>query len=137
MLPVQTRSRASVPDLAQKHVVLAEAAILEVQAAVDHYIEQAGFDVADAFVDALSDAYRHIERHPGTGSPRYALKLDIPGLRSWPVGRFPYLVFYFDMPGCIDVVHVMHGAMDISQSLKVQEPEVEYVVHGLPEWDLR
>jgi toxin ParE1/3/4 len=123
--------------LPQKQVVLSEGAVLEVQAALDRYIESAGFDVADAFVDALTDAYRHIELHPGTGSPRYAQKLDIPGLRSWPVSRFPYLIFYFDMPGYIDVVHVLHGAMDISHSLRVQEPDAEYAIEALPEWELR
>jgi toxin ParE1/3/4 len=124
--------------LSPKEILLSAVATREVDAAFEHYMEQAGADVADAFMDALSTAYRHIALHPGTGSPRYALKLDLPGLRSWPVGRFPYLVFYFEMPGYIDVVRVMHGAMDISQSsMNVQEPGAEYIVDAGPEWDVR
>ena len=120
----------------RKLVVLSEVAALDVQAAIDHYIEHAGADVADAFVEALTHAWRHIEMHPGTGSPRYSLKLDVPGLRSWPAGRFPYLVFYFELPSSISVERVLHGAMDISQVFRAHEPDAEYAVDTAPEWDL-
>ena len=68
-------------------------------------------------MDALEGAFAHLSRHPATGSPRYGLKLGIPGLRSWPLSRFPYLVFHFDMPRQVDVVRVLHGAMDLPEWL--------------------
>lgn len=100
-----------------KRVVLRAAADVDVETAFGHYLSTAGAGVAAAFIDALEAAYLHLSRHPATGSPRYALKLDIPGLRSWPLGRFPYLVFYFDMPHAIEVVRVLHGAMDLPEWL--------------------
>jgi toxin ParE1/3/4 len=123
--------------LSPRRILLSATAVHDVDVAFDHYAEQAGMEVAHAFIDALGACYRHIALHPGTGSPRYAQKLDVPGLRSWGVGRFPYLVFYFDMPGRIDVVRVIHGAMDISHALRVQEPAAEYAVNVPAEWDLR
>jgi len=103
--------------VAAKPVVLRATADLDVDAAFEHYLLAAGPGVALAFIEVLEEAYAHLSRHPGTGSPRYALKLEIPGLRSWPLGRFPYLVFYFDKPGEVDVLRVLHGAMDLPEWL--------------------
>ena len=47
--------------------------------------------------DELEKAFAHLSRQPASGSPRYAHKLDLPGLRSWPLTRFPYLVFYINV----------------------------------------
>lgn len=46
------------------------------------YASEAGVAVADAFVDAVERAFGHIARHPGTGSPRWAIALNIESLRS-------------------------------------------------------
>ena len=94
------------------------AAHVAVEAAFEHYLLEAGADVAEGFIDSLESAYEHIARHPGTGSPRYALQLGIPGLRSWKLTRFPYLVFYIEGPDWIDVMNVLHGAMDLPDWLE-------------------
>ena len=62
---------------------------------------------------ALGKAYTHIARQPASGSPRYAHELNLPGLRFWPLTRFPYLVFYFERDDCVDVWRVLHGQRDI------------------------
>lgn len=90
---------------------------MDVETIVDHYAESAGADVALGFIDALEQALAHVARHPGTGSPRYARRLGIPGLRSWPLKRYPYLVFYFDAPDAVEIWRVLHGAMDIPEWL--------------------
>lgn len=95
-------------------------ALRDVEEAVDHYLAEAGEQVALQFVDALQNAYRHIGRHAATGSPRYAHALDLPGLRFWPLRRFPHLVFYVDRPDHVDVWRVLHGARDIPASLLAQ-----------------
>jgi toxin ParE1/3/4 len=82
-----------------------------------HYLEEAGPDVALGFMDALEHATAHIARHPGTGSPRYSRQLQIPGLRCWAVRKFPYLLFYIEGEKEIDVLHVLHGAMDLPEWL--------------------
>jgi len=71
-----------------------------------------------AFVDTIEQAFRYIGRHPATGSTRYAQELDLPGLRCWPVKRYPYLVFYVERDDHIDVWRVLHGQRDIPAWLR-------------------
>jgi toxin ParE1/3/4 len=96
-----------------KPVVPRELANLDVDEAIAHYLSEAGDHVALSFVDALERAYRHLSRHPASGSSRYAAELNLPHLRSWPLGRFPHVVFYVETEECIDVWRVLHGARDI------------------------
>jgi len=77
--------------------------------------------VALGLIDALEKAYGHIARHPATGSPRYAYELNLPGVRAWPLPRYPYIVFYLERPDHIDVWRVLHGQRDIPTWM--QEPD--------------
>jgi len=55
-----------------KPVVPREQAHRDVEDAVAHYLTENAETAALGFIDALENAYRHIGRHPATGSPRYA-----------------------------------------------------------------
>lgn len=90
----------------------------DVDDAVDYYLDEASVDVALSFLDALERAYKHLGRRAATGSPRYARELDIPGLRFWPLRRFPYLVFYVERRDSVDVWRVLHARRDIPESLR-------------------
>ncbi len=105
----------------RKPVVPREQANRDVDEAVAHYLTQANKAVALGFIDALEKAYGLIARHPATGSPRYAHELNLPGLRAWPLTRYPYLVFYVERPDHIDVWRVLHGQRDIPAWM--QEPD--------------
>ena len=96
-----------------KAVVPREQANRDVEAAIAHHLSESTVQVALGFVDALGHAYAHIGRHPASGSPRYAHELNLPGLRSWPLKRYPYIVVYVERPDCIDVWRVLHGQRDI------------------------
>lgn len=85
----------------------------DVEDAVDHYLAEASEKVALVFIDELERVYAHIGCHPSTGSPRYAHELNLPGLRSWPLSHYPYLVFYIERIDHIDVWRVLHGRQDI------------------------
>jgi len=87
--------------------------VRDVEEAVDHYLMEAGEQVALGFIDALESAYRYISRHPEAGSSRYAHELDLPPLRYWPLKRYPYLVFYVERDDHVDVWRVLHGERDI------------------------
>jgi toxin ParE1/3/4 len=85
----------------------------DVDEAIEHYLSENAESAALGFVDALERAYEHISRHAATGSPRYAHTLNIPGLRFWPLTRYPYLVFYIEFDDHIDVWRMLHGQRDI------------------------
>ncbi len=56
--------------------------------------EIADSQVAGRFVDELERTTRQLERHPELGSLRFAFELDLPGVRSFRVESFPYVVVY-------------------------------------------
>lgn len=85
----------------------------DVGGALSFYIDEGAPQAALGFIDALESAYDHISRHPATGSPRYAHELDLPGLRSWPLKGYPFMVFYVERPDRIDVWRVLHAQRDI------------------------
>lgn len=96
-----------------KPVIPREQARRDVEDAVDDYAREAGEQIALGFIDGVESAYRAIARHPAAGSPRYAHELNLPGLRGWPVKRYPYLVFYVERDDHIDVWRVLHAQRDI------------------------
>ena len=93
-----------------KTVVLRERARRDIDEAIAYYLAEAGPAVALDFIDALEVARRHIGEQPGSGSPRYAHEMDIPGLRYRSTGKFPHLIFYVERETEIDVWRVLHGA---------------------------
>jgi len=104
-----------------KPVVPREHANRDIDDAVAYFLSKGAEHAALDFIGALERAYSQISRHPATGSPRYAHELNLPGLRSWPLTRFPYLVFYVEGPDHIDVWRVLHGRRDIP--VWMQEPD--------------
>jgi toxin ParE1/3/4 len=96
-----------------KPVVPRELANRDVDEAIEHYLSEDAAEAALGFIDALERAYTHISRHPSSGSPRYAHELNLPGLRSWSLTRYPYLLFYIEQPDHVDVWRVLHSHRDI------------------------
>jgi toxin ParE1/3/4 len=103
-----------------KPVIPRALATLDVEQAIDYYLVEGGAQVARGFVDALEKAYAHIGRFPGTGSSRYANACNLPGLCSWTLSRYPYLIFYVERIDHIDVWRVLHGQRDIPLMLQEQ-----------------
>lgn len=96
-----------------KPVLPREQANQDVGDAIADCLEEASRSVSFEFIDALERSYTHIARHPGAGPPRYGHELDLPGLGSWALSSYPYLVFYVERPDHIEVWRVLHGQRDI------------------------
>lgn len=97
-------------------------ALQDVDEALAYFLGEQAQAAALGFIDALEKAFDHIGRHPAMGSPRYAHELNVPGLRSWPLSKYPYLVFYVERADHIDVWRVLHGHRDIPAWMQ-EEPE--------------
>lgn len=63
-----------------------------------------------------------MSRSPGAGSARYGHELDLPGLRSRQLRRYPYLVFDVERADHVDVWRVLHADRDMPTRLL--SPEV-------------
>jgi toxin ParE1/3/4 len=105
-----------------KQVVPRERADRDVNEAIDFYLSENAPEAALGFIDALEQAYRHIGRHPETGSSRYAVELSLPGLRFWTLKKYPHLVFYLERSDHVDVWRVLHAQRNIPASMR--EPDL-------------
>lgn len=104
-----------------KPIIPREIVRQDVNEAISYYLEEGAEHAALGFIDALEQAYSHLARHPDMGSPRYSYELDIPGLRSWPLKRYPHLIFYVNRTDHVDVWRVIDGSRDIPAWLRDEE----------------
>ena len=96
-----------------KPVVPREQTRQDVEDALGYYMAAEAEAAAMGLIDALDKAYAQIGRRPATGSPRYAHELNLPDLRSWPLTRHHYLVFYVECSDHADVWRVLRRQRDI------------------------
>jgi toxin ParE1/3/4 len=106
-----------------KRVIPRQQALDDTNEAIDHYLVEAGADVALQFIAALEQAYGFIAESAAAGSPRWAHELNLPGIQSWPLKHFPWIVFYLELEDRIDVWRVLHSKRDIPAWLS--EPELD------------
>jgi toxin ParE1/3/4 len=93
-------------------------ALADLDGTAGRYAAEAGIPVAVRFAEAAERALDHIALHPATGSLRHGHVLNTPGLRFWPLRRFPYLVFYIEEADHIDVWRVLHARNDLPSWLR-------------------
>ncbi len=101
-----------------KGLRLRPAARADIRAVVAHYRSDSGPGIALAFTDQLQRVLVHIGRGLDPGSPRLGPALDLPGLRAWPLARFPHLVLAFERPDHFDVLRVLHGLRDLPPAFR-------------------
>jgi toxin ParE1/3/4 len=85
----------------------------DVELAVEHYANEAGADVALAFIAALQRSYAVIGEMPAAGSPRWSSLFKLPGLRTTRLKGYPWLVFHVEFETHGDVWRVLHAKRDI------------------------
>ncbi len=102
---------------ARKPVEVAPQAQRDIDEAAANYLDEAGEEVALRFLSALDDAFDLLARNPGSGAPRYATVLHMPGVRCWPLRPWPQLVFCVERERIVDVFRVLHGARDIPATM--------------------
>ena len=69
---------------------------------------------ARRFLTAVQESYKEIRRFPYIGVKRFFAGS---GLRSWRVKGFPHLIFYRPTSERIEIVRVLHPALDLEREL--------------------
>ena len=100
-----------------KPAVLRPQALRDQQGEVRYYRKEGGFRLAVKVARATNEALDQIELEPAMGSPTLGKLLDIPGLRTWRVGKFPLLWCYFERADHLDVVRLLGERQDIAAIL--------------------
>lgn len=109
--------------MSRRPLVRRRAARLDIEAASDYYLAQAGGAVAAAFLSAIETAFRRIADNPGAGSTYFAHLAGAAGLRSRLLVRYPYVVLYVETDDTIDVVRVLHQRQDIASIMTPATPD--------------
>ena len=102
-----------------KPIVSRDSALRDIEETVAYYLAEGSAQAVKGFVAALKQASAHIGRNPATGSLRYAHSLNLHGLRSWPLKRYPQLVFYVEREAHVEIWRVLHGRRDLSEWLQM------------------
>jgi toxin ParE1/3/4 len=101
-----------------KRVVRTTRAREQFDGAIAYYLEAAPH-MLGKFIQAAERATGHLQRFPGTGSPRYAQELGINNLRFWRLKTFPYAWFYVEQADdVLLLVGLVHLHSDIPTSLQ-------------------
>lgn len=91
---------------------LSEEAQSDIDDIWDYYERGEGAPVAERQYSRLRDVFQLIAANPHIGRSRAELR---PGVRSFPVGNPPYVVFYTPFGSQIEITRVIHGSRDIQQ----------------------
>ena len=100
-----------------KPAVLRPRALRDQQGEARYYRKEAGARVAVKLVKATNAALDQLELDPGIGSPAAGRLLGIAGLRTWRVGKFPLLWFYFERTDHLDVVRLLGERQNVAAIL--------------------
>lgn len=98
-------------------ISLRASAVSDIKAASIYYHRRAGPETALDFVEALEEAINHLRQFLLIGSSRFASELDMPDLQSWPLQKFPYIIFYVASAERIDIRRVLHARRDVPAHL--------------------
>lgn len=99
--------------MTSRPVIQRSLALQDIDNTLAYYLSEASERVALGFLEELERAYKHLARFPDSGSSRYAYELQLQGLRAWPLGTYPYVIFYIIADDHIDVWRVLHARRDI------------------------
>lgn len=98
----------------KKRVVQLARADADVDTAIESYAGEP--ELAEELLRALDEALGRIAELPGSGSPRHGHALGVEGLRSVPITRFPYTLFYVEHATAV-VVRIFHQRRDLPELL--------------------
>jgi len=79
--------------------------------AIAEYISQDNPAAAARLIAQFTEKFRQLAERPLLGRPRWTIRAN---LRSVPLGR--YVIYYWPSEDGIEVVRVLHSAMDIPRA---------------------
>jgi len=84
---------------------------------ISDYYADASATLAERFIEELQRSLHGLTQHPDKGSRRYAHLLPDRSLRTWPLDRFPYLLFYRSHNETLKLLRVLHERRALTRKL--------------------
>ena len=91
---------------------LSEDAQIDIDNIWDYYEQAESESIAERQYLRLRNVFQLIADNPLIGRSRAEIR---PGVRSFPVGNPPYVVFYTPFEGQIEITRVIHSSREIEQ----------------------
>jgi len=92
-------------------------AVQDEEEIVQYYEQTSSEQVALGFIHALEQAFSQLGRYPQMGSPRPEYDLNVDGIRSWSLKKFPHLIYYEIQDDHIELWRILHPKRDITQTI--------------------
>ena len=89
----------------------------ELREAIAYYLSDGADGAALRLIDEFEVALQAVGEYPAIGSAWLEAELGIPGIRSFALRAFPYVIVYVDTPNFVDVRHLLHSARDIPRRI--------------------
>ena len=67
----------------------------------------------ESFDAELANAMANLQRQPKMGSTRFARRLRLRNVRTWPLSRHPYLLVYREAEHGISLLRITHMSRDL------------------------
>ena len=100
-----------------KHFVPHRFAVQDEEEIIRYYEQTSSEQIALTFINALDQAFSQLSRYPHMGSPRPEYDLNLDGIRSWSLKRFPHLIYYEIQHDHIELWRILHPKRDITQTM--------------------
>jgi toxin ParE1/3/4 len=82
------------------------------------YLDAQRSGVGERFAKRTIATFDTPANHPGIGAPMKFRRVPLAGVRRWPVRGFErYLVFYIPREREIEILRVLHGAMNVRRRI--------------------
>jgi len=104
-------------EMSVKSIVPHRHTIDDADDVIDYYREHAGVTVAESFAFEIDEAFTCLSKHPNIGSPRPEHDLDITGIKSWALKRFPHQIYYNVQDEHIELWRILHPRRDVTQAI--------------------
>lgn len=86
------------------------------------YIAKDSLEAALRFLQQTKSTLQYLAENPGIGGRFVSDHPEFENLRACRVKGFPnHVIFYIEREGAIEIVRILHGAMDLEAELRKSE----------------
>jgi toxin ParE1/3/4 len=103
--------------MSKKRFIPHRYAVHDEEEIVQYYEQTPSEQIALSFINALDQAFSKLSRFPQMGSPRPEYDLELDGIRSWSLKKFPHLIYYEIQDDHIELWRILHPKRDITQTM--------------------